>query len=466
MGDASCERIKIMKKFFAIVAVSWAVFFGGWIFVYKTGVNPLAIQSEDTLPAMFLPVTIIKEGTFYADTYYKAIIEKYPQPNDKNYLKGLVPYYFRKVGSHYISAFPIMAGLLSVPVYLIPMFAGVSVTWDNLTMLSHLSASLIVALSGGFFYLLLRKLIDDKKAMLLTAIYLFATINFALNSQSLWQHGAAQLFIILSLLFLFKDAGKTVDTFLSGIFLGLAILSRPTAGICIPFFILLTIYLKKKESLGENLSMGSLIAALKPTTILLVGLLPAAAFFIWYNATYFVDISNQGYANQISGNWLTPFPLGFLGLWLSPSKGILIYSSVFIFSLVGAYYSLKNGGWKKNFPEVVFLSIVITHTLILGAWKHWYGGYSFGYRMAGDVLPFLVLLLIPYLKSPIFNKTKKLFYAAVVVSVLFELMGLAFFDGIWHGTYDKGFWNQGWLWSVKNSEAIFNIRRLLLKLSL
>ena len=455
--------IKFMKKFLLIVFCAWAVYFGGWFFVYKTGINSLAIQSEDTIPAIILPVTIIREGTFYADTYYKAIIEKYPHPDDKKYLKDLVPFYFRKVGGHYISAFPIMAGLLSTPIYYIPLLARLEITWDNLIILSHLSASLILALSGGFFYLLLKKLIDDRKALLLTALYLFATVNFAMVSQALWQHGAVQLFTILSLLFLYRGSGRKIDTLTSGLFLGLAILSRPTAGILLPYFILLAIYLQKKELLDKNLSMGSLIAVGKFKLIFLAGLLPALIFFIWYNATYFGSIANQGYASQIGGNWLTPFPQGFLGLWLSPSKGILIYSSVFIFSLVGFGLSLKNGV-KKHLDQFIFISIVSTHTLLLGSWKHWYGGYSFGYRMASDVIPFLILLLIPYLKSTVFTRTKILFYAAIVVSILFELMGLAFFDGIWHGTYDKGFWNQSWLWSVQNSELVFNIRRLLVKL--
>lgn len=479
-----------MKKFCVIVIIAWAVFFGGWFFVYKTGINPLAIQSEDTIPAIILPVTIIKEHTFYADTYYKAIIEKYPHPDDKKYLKDLVPFYFRKVSdpithaNRYISAFPVMAGLLSVPIYLIPMLLHVDITWDNLILMSHLSASLIVALSGGFFYLLLRKLIEGKKAILLTAIYLFATVNFAMVSQSLWQHGAVQLFTVLSLLFVIGRDGNPpkaerqseilsvatlprddggMRTFVSGVFLGLAILSRPTAGILLPFFILLTIYIRKKEGLDKKLSVGGIINAVKPAIILLAGLLPSILFFIWYNATYFGNVANQGYASQIGGNWLTPFPQGFLGLWASPSKGILVYSSVFIFSLVGFVLSLKNGV-KKHLEYFIFMSIVLTHTLILGAWKHWYGGYSFGYRMASDIIPFLILLLIPYLKSSIFIKTKKLFYATIIVSILFELMGLAFFDGIWHGTYDKGFWQQSWLWSVQNSELVFNIKRLLVKL--
>lgn len=480
------KSIYYMKKFFAIVFVAWVVFFGGWFFVYKTGINPLAIQSEDTIPAIILPVTIIKEHTFYADTYYKAIIEKYPHPDDKKYLKDLVPFYFRKISdpithaNHYISAFPVMAGLLSVPVYLIPLLLHLDITWDNLIILSHASASLILALSGGFFYLLLKRLIEDKKAVLLTAIYLFATVNFAMVSQSLWQHGAVQLFIILSLLFVIgRDESKVkqsgveiasvtprkdrMDLFIAGVFLGLAVLSRPTAGILCPFFVLLSIYVRKKEVLDKNLTVGGIIDAVKLAMLLLIGLLPSILFFIWYNATYFGNIANQGYASQIGGNWLTPFPQGFLGLWFSPSKGILVYSSVFIFSLVGFVLSLKNGV-KKHLEYFIFMSIVITHTLILGAWKHWYGGYSFGYRMASDVIPFLVLLLIPYLKSAIFTRTKKLFYATIIASILFEIMGLAFFDGIWHGTYDKGFWQQNWLWSVQNSELVFNIRRLLVKL--
>lgn len=433
--------------------------------MYKTGINPLVIQSEDTIPAIILPVTIIKSGTFYADAYYKGIIEKYPHPDDKNYQKGLVPFYFRKVNDHYISAFPIMAGLLSIPVYLIPMKTGVEVTWDSLNILSHVSASLILALSGGFLYLLLKRLIDDKKAILLTAIYLFGTVNFAMNSQSLWQHGPVQLFTILSLLFLFKSPLKRNDLIISGLFVGLAVLARPTAGILIPYFLLLTVYLKNKELMDVKISVVDAGAVVKPVLWVLLGLVPSVLFFVWYNATYFVSITNQGYANQIGGNWLTPFPLGFLGLWFSPSKGILVYSSVFIFSLLGFLISLKNGV-KKNLEFLVFMSIILTHTLILGTWKHWYGGYSFGYRMAGDIIPFLVLLLVPYLKSSLFNKTKTLFYIAIAASVLFELMGLAFFDGIWHGTYDKGFWNQKWLWSVENSEVIFNIRRILLKLGL
>jgi hypothetical protein len=109
---------------------------------------------------------------------------------------------------------------------------------------------------------------------------------------------------------------------------------------------------------------------------------------------------------------------------------------------------------------------VIFHTLVLGKWKHWYGGWSFGYRMASDILPFLVLLLVPYIKSSLFWRYKKVFFCLLGISVLCQFMGLIFYDGIWHAAYDKGFVNTFWLWSVRNSELAFNIRRVLVKAGL
>ena len=74
------------------------------------------------------------------------------------------------------------------------------ITWENLILLSHISASAIVALTGVVLYLLLKKkhLLpdskDSKKITLILVTYLFGTVNFAMISQSLWQHGAVQLF--------------------------------------------------------------------------------------------------------------------------------------------------------------------------------------------------------------------------------------------------------------------------------
>ena len=291
-----------MGNFLKVTIISWAVFFISWVVVFNLGVNDLAIQSEDTIPAIFLPVSIIQDQTLYLDRFYTLMRSRYPHPDDKSFEKGLVPFYLRSVEFcckteryspggfglptfqidnipyfKYVSAFPIMSAVLAVPIYYFPLKIGLAPNFENLTILSHLSASLIVAASGGFFYLLLDRGIklNRKQTLVLTVIYLFATINFALVSQALWQHGTVQLFTILALYFyylsqdskakkawVFKQSklkvkqNKLVSTinlrkstsylFFSGIFIGFAIISRPTSGLILPAISLLVF---KKEVL-------------------------------------------------------------------------------------------------------------------------------------------------------------------------------------------------------------------------
>jgi len=202
-----------------------------------------------------------------------------------------------------------------------------------------------------------------------------------------------------------------------------------------------------------------------------LGIILPMLFFFWYNKVFYTDLSNQGYVAQAFNSWLSHFPEGFLGIWLSPSKGILVYSPVIIFSLVGLYLSIKDILFSKkvlspNLTYLFFGLIVLGHTFIMGFWKHWYGGYGFGYRMAGDVIPFLILLLIPFLVSKYFTMYRKIFYALVVFSILVQVYGLIFFDGIWHAAYDLGYSNTSWLWSLKDSEFMFNLRRVLVKIGL
>ena len=139
------------KRFFQIVFISFCVFFLSWLFVYKTDINKLAIQSEDTLPAVFLPVAIIKEKTLYLNSYYNMMIERYPHPDDKDQVRGLTPFYLKKIDNNYASAFTIITPLISLPVYFLPLKLGISITWENLITLSKISSSLIMALAEAFF---------------------------------------------------------------------------------------------------------------------------------------------------------------------------------------------------------------------------------------------------------------------------------------------------------------------------
>ena len=460
----------IKSKELQIFITSFLIFFFSWIIVAKLDINNLSIQSEDTVPTIFLPVTIIKERTLYLDSYYDMMVQRYPQPDDKDYKLGNTPFYLRKIDGHYLSAFPVVTSMLAMPIYAVAFLFVKVVTWDFLIVVSHSTAALIVSASGVLLYKLLKQnFATEKTSYLVSWIYLLGTLNYSLVSQALWQHGSAQFFTLLSLYSFYKN--KNLNLFLAGLFSALAFLTRPTTLVLLPlYFVLLYFNVAGNRHPFESQKFVSL---LKKYSVIISGWVPVLLLFVWYNSQYYKSIFNQGYADQAVSSWQSRFPEGFLGLWISPSKGILVYSPIFIFSLVSVWLLLKkklehsasaNRVSRKEYLLIFF--VVIVHTLVLGKWKHWYGGWSFGYRMASEILPYLAILLVPFVESVYFSRYRSFFYLAFFVSVASQLHGIAFFDGVWHAAYDRGFVDTQWLWSLENSELAFNIRRILVKLGL
>lgn len=427
--------MRYLKVFF----ISFFIYFFSWFVLFKLDVNSLPLQSEDVIPSIFTSISIVKNQTIYLNDYYQMMVGRYPQPDDPS----LTPFYLRKVGDNFLSAFPIMSSLVALPVFIFYLPFIQVLSWNDIFYLSHLSGSFVMAsclvLLFYYFHEVLKT--SNKISLLLCLVYGFATINLPLISQALWQHGTVQFFLILGLIFWSKE--KYFWTFL---FLGFGVLSRPTAGIVLVILGIFLLYNKKLSwNLVKNVSFGILVPVL---------------FFLFYNSFYYQDLSNQGYSSQMSNSWLGNFPESFIGMWLSPSKGILVYSPILLFSLIGIYQ-----GFKRNSLVSISFWVILLHTLVLSKWKHWYGGFGFGYRMVSDILPFFIIPL-GYLLTEYYQKIKTWFMVLVFISVTIQISGLAFFDSIWHSAYDTGFRNTNWLWSIKDSEAAFNYRRVLVKMKL
>lgn len=455
-----------MKMYFSLFIFLMVIYQGFGLTSKALQDNPLIFQSEDVVPTSYLPIAIIKNHTLYLTEFASEMYNLYPHPDDKSQTKGLVPYYLKKVDNEYLSAFPLIAGILSVPIYIIPLIFLNNLGIEQVSTLANISASIWMSITSLVFYRLLEKHYFPKekmKALSLTLIFGLCTVNFAMFSQSLWQHGFVQLFLILTLLMYFRSIKEKNQIIalaysaLAGFFIGWAVLTRPTVILVVPFIYLLLIH--KTSNIREVMSRG---------TAYTMGFMPPLTFFYIYNSLFYKGIENQGYTSQLLVNWLGKFPEGFLGIWLSPSKGILVISPIIIFSLVGFFIVLKDGSWKRQegFQYFIYGMTVLLHTLIMGRWKHWFGGFSFGYRLASDVLPLIVLLIVPYMKSSFWAKTKTIFYTLAVFSFMIQIYGVIFFDGIWHNAYDTGYKETSWLWNLKDSEFAFNMRRVLVKLGL
>jgi len=435
---------KKAKNFYPLIFLGiFLTYIFSWMFFYKTRINSLPLQSEDILPSVFTSISIIQTGSLYLNDYYEMMVSKYPQPDDSS----LTPFYLRKVGDNYLTAFPLISSIISLPITFFYFLFDSKISWESVYFISHLSGSFIISLSSALIFYIFFNLLKTnlKKSLILTFIFSMCTINLPLISQGLWQHGTVQLFLILAVIFYLKN-----NPFLLFLSLGFAILARPTAGIALVIFAVFLI-INQRKRIYPDFEFKYWVGGL-------FGILIPFLFFIYYNNTFYQSLTNQGYASQLENSWLGNFPESFIGMFLSPSKGVLIYSPIFILSLIGFYYGYKNHSLVK-----ISFWIVLIHCLVLSKWKHWYGGYGFGYRMVSDVIPFFIVP-IWYLLESHYEKVKKILFLLVGISFLIQFSGLIFFDSIWHSAYDTGFKNTSWLWSIENSEAFFNIRRVLVKL--
>ena len=434
-------------RFFALFVFVFSVYFFGWLFLYRIGVNELLIQSADSVPATYLPVSILKEGNFNLNEYYDYFRKKWPDGDDKK----AKPYYLAySTKGDIVSYFPTMNAVLALPFYTPLLFRDVAPNSELIPIFGRISASFYAALSAVFVYLISLTITKDKKkSFLLFFSYAFGTITWGLSSQTLWQHSPSQMLLSLSLYLLIKGLNDVRFIKYAGFALSLAILVRPT-GLIPALFFTLFVFLKYRKELFKfiGLSLFPLI------------------FQFWYNNEYFGGILKHSYESQQFTNWTGKFPEGFFGLWFSPSKGLLLYSPIFIFSLLGVYFIWSNRTKLEKEVILIFklLSIVILlFTMMMGRWVHWYGGWGFGYRMAVDITPFLILFLIPVLQNPIWNKLKWIYFPLLLWSIIIEASGLVFDFRHWHTLYDNGPIDTGWLWSIKNSEMAYYFRRLLLK---
>lgn len=486
-----------MKLTFSrITVITFVIYVATFLTVYLLKINPLVLQSEDILPNATVPFSILNEHNFNLDEYMPILKASYPNPDDKT----AKPYYTVEVNGHYYSAFPMLTALLTTPLYIVPVALNINVDIETIRVMSRIGGAFITSLSVGVFFLILReKLKSIKLILLLTFIYAFASNSFAISSQGVWQHGTSQLILSLMLLSLLRQ-----KYYLTGLLAGLAYWARPTNLLSTTMIFIFLMWkfiddnnlnlkmlfswqiiksnilekpvvIKQHDLLKLSSTANSIYSKLVKPKLYLKNLQPVLKYVIGtilgifismaFQTLVFGSVFNTAYGSAFEGfhtdlyHWF----FGFLGLWVSPSKGILMISPIYVFIFYGFYKAFKSP--KTNKLYFILAITIILHTVALGKWYSWFGGYSWGYRMANDVIPYMTFLLIPFVTSKYFKKRgyQIVFGLLVAYSTFMQFLGIIYFDGIWHTVFDGGWRNIDWLWSIKNSQPIFAFKRALFK---
>jgi hypothetical protein len=392
--------------------------------------NGRLMGAVDTTPAQYIPFTLLREFNFDFDEFAFLFREG-------------VPAYLVFTGNHYVSLFPPFAGIVAAPIYLFSVWSGMDPASRVVADLQKLSAAIIAAMTVAFLYATLKRLTSERISLLIAIVFAFGTSTFTIAAQALWQHGPSELFLTLSLYCLVRGLTERKYSGYAGLFVAAAVLCRYTnVLIALP----LTVYILHRE----RDQMGRFI----------LSALPAALFLAWYNWYHFGSVLTTPYSRTVTSetDWY-PILEGLAARLVSPNRGLLIYSPVFLFSILGIYRIWR----EKEQLLLKYISMgLVLNFIWYSIWPVWRDEWAFGPRYLTDLAPLLSLFLIP--SYELIQPTKPLKWAFVflcTLSVSIHFLG-AFFSGGWNP--DVGSKHRR-VWSLSDGQLVYSVRKLIFKTS-
>lgn len=399
--------------------------------------NGKTLWSGDTLPVRYLPISLLREADFDLDEFpflYTpggSHYEELPREHVFNALREgdlRLPYYVARSGNRYVSLYPVAGAVLVAPLYVPSVLGGLPADHPIFETLEKFSAAATVALSAVILYFALRRVTTHAMAWAIALIYALATSSLSVSSQALWQHGPSQLALSAALYGAVRSRAQASWLALTGFSLAFAVICRPTDVL-----------------VAAPLAVCVALQQRRHFYLLVLGGLPPVVFQLVYNHTYF---GNPLHSQLGSGDkfWSTPLLQGLSGLLVSPGRGLLVYSPIYIFSVWALILS-----WRRHGDAILrSLSIGALLTLLLySKWFMWWGGYTYGPRLLADLAPILAFSLYPVRDWIARHRAvKAAFVVAIVCSVYAHAVGAFIDDGGWNVRMEiDRFPERVWAWT-------------------
>ena len=282
-------------------------------------------------------------------------------------------------GGHLRSRYPIFVPLLVTPLYVPALWwlqheqiadADVRSRLAAVVM-ERVSAAAIASASVALVFLALCRLTRPALAAGIAITYAIGTNTWSSGSQSLYQHGPAELALAgLSFCLLGDDTRRMAVV--AGLFAAFGVLAPPTMAV---FALVAVLFMWRK----------------RPRNRVAFAALPVAGgvALIAYSLAFF-GRGLGGYANIVRFfHW--PDLTRLAGLLISPSRGLLIYTPAAVLS---APQMLRWRGVAH--PWLPYAAAgVIGYLLLYTCFGGWWGGYAYGPRFLTDILPALAILAAP-----------------------------------------------------------------------
>lgn len=379
------------------------------------------VGTGDTAPAELLPIAIVRDHSLALDGVIDQIDQAEP-----------LPWWVLRVKDRVVSAYPIVPGLLNLPLYVAAGWRGQDLVQERFS-LSESTAATLAALSVPLMFLVLANLCRALSTAVLGAlVYAFATCVWSVASKAMWQHGPSLLFTLAALAVLTRRGARI--PLLVGLLVGMAVWTRPT-----------------------NLIVAAAIAAFvawrAPRDLVQYGAglaLPLGGLLL-YSWVYLgrLDTFGQGQALDTFRGDVT---VGFLGVLASPNRGLFVFSPVLLLGLAGLAIMVKH---PRQYVLALALAVAALALVAANArWLYWWGGHSFGYRLLIEAVPALVILLAVTWEEWIRLRAWRITLAAglAAVSVYVQWLGATYYPCGFNVDPDNVDDHPQRLWDVQQGE--------------
>jgi hypothetical protein len=371
-----------------------------WLSRAKSAIWPIALFAvvmtththgnmgcADSRWSIFTAVSVLDQGNFDLDEYLQIV-------KDRGF------YFTEQTGGHYYTVYPFGASLLAAPVVAIlrPIARAVLRWRPNLrSALSQaqaergcppvngepvirfhswtelIVATVIVAAATAVIYGVARDQLSPPAAAFIALLFAFGTSAWSTASRSLWQHGPLMLMLALALLIQIRNW----PLLFMGAALGFSYVVRPTATLPLLIGTIWVALQRPRRFLAYSAGVA-------------IVLVP---FFLNNQSIYSAWLPPYYRPSYYGSNRL--FLDAFLGSLVSPGRGLLVYSPIFLFVPLGLLLRWRRG--RLTLLDALLAAAVAIH-MVGVAWVNaiWWGGYSYGPRFTSDVLPYMMYLLVPF----------------------------------------------------------------------
>jgi hypothetical protein len=406
-----------------------AAVLGSLLFIYN--INGSALLGNDTKPARYAAVSLVKRGDLDLDEFRDTLITA----------RG-VPYYLvATAGGHLMSRFDPGVPVVAAPMFAVALALGHGKIDDNRARLvGKFVGSLCVAAAAALLLLTAIQLgATLGQALVVALAYALGTGAFSIASQGLWQHGPAEFFLVLGLYLIARGAVGV-----SGAAFAAMAACRPADA---PF---------------AALAFGYVVVHRRRAVLAWLAWATPVAFLVaWYNLHYFgapwrfaQNLPITGPDAPTRATWSQPMLPGLAGLLVAPSRGLLVYSPFLLFLLWAPLRTWRELDWLVRFQLVAVLALLAE----MSNFFRWYGGWAFGCRMLIDAGPVLCLAIVPVMAR--MRRARVVWAAALGVSLAIHVVGAYCYDAYAWDAHPDVDDHRDRLWSISDSQLGYWFRHL------